>query len=87
MATNPREIPQRELRNNIGEVLREVEAGAELRITVSGRPVAELSPIQQRRHFVPTWQLDDLFELPIDDELAQDLAELDSPADDGPWPT
>jgi prevent-host-death family protein len=37
-------IPQKELRNNIGEVLRRAEAGEELTITVSGRPVARLGP-------------------------------------------
>jgi prevent-host-death family protein len=37
-------IPQKELRNNIGEILRRAEAGEEFTITVSGRPVAELGP-------------------------------------------
>ena len=37
-----RTIPQRELRDNIARVLREVEAGEHLRITVNGRPVADL---------------------------------------------
>ena len=31
-------VPQRELRNHIGAVLRQVEAGARLRVTVDGRP-------------------------------------------------
>jgi Antitoxin Phd_YefM, type II toxin-antitoxin system len=35
-------IPQKELRNNVGEVLRRAEAGEEITITVSGRPVAQL---------------------------------------------
>lgn len=48
-----RVIPQRELRNDIGRVLRQVEAGAELRITVGGRPVADLVPIRRAsRSFV-----------------------------------
>ena len=38
-------IPQRELRNDVGAVLRRVEAGEEFIITVSGRPVAELRPL------------------------------------------
>lgn len=42
-------IPQKELRNQVGEVLRRVEAGETLTITVSGRPVAELSPIRRGR--------------------------------------
>jgi prevent-host-death family protein len=49
-----RTIPQRTLRNRIGEVLRQVEAGERLRITVDGRPVADLVPIGgARRTFVP----------------------------------
>lgn len=35
-------IPQKELRNNVAEVLRRAEAGEEFTITVSGRPVAQL---------------------------------------------
>jgi prevent-host-death family protein len=44
-----REIPQRELRNNVSAVLREVEGGATLRVTVRGRPVADLVPIASRK--------------------------------------
>jgi prevent-host-death family protein len=39
-------IPQKELRNHVGEVLRRAEAGEELTITVSGRPVAQLGPLR-----------------------------------------
>lgn len=42
-------IPQKELRNDIGKVLRRVEAGETLTVTVAGRPVAELRPAAQRR--------------------------------------
>ena len=35
-------IPQRELRNGVSRVLREVEAGEDMRITVDGCPVAKL---------------------------------------------
>lgn len=44
-----REIPQRELRNNVGAVLREVEAGERLRVTVRGRAVADVVPIAPRK--------------------------------------
>ncbi len=44
-----RDIPQRELRNNIGAVLREVEAGSTMRVTVRGRAVAELRPLSERK--------------------------------------
>lgn len=42
-------IPQKELRNQVSEVLRRVEAGETLLVTVAGRPVAELSPATRRR--------------------------------------
>ena len=44
-----REIPQRDLRNNVSAVLREVEAGSSLRVTVRGRPVADLVPIRAKK--------------------------------------
>lgn len=47
-----RTIPQRELRNSVSQVLKEVAAGATVRVTVAGRPVADLVPIVERRHFV-----------------------------------
>ncbi len=42
------DIPARELRNDVSAVLRRVEAGERLRVTVSGRPVAELVPLPSR---------------------------------------
>jgi prevent-host-death family protein len=42
-------IPQKELRNNVGEVLRRAEAGEEITITVAGRPVAQLGPAGRRQ--------------------------------------
>lgn len=44
-----KEIPARSLRNDVSAVLRRVEAGESLRITVSGRPVADLVPLARRR--------------------------------------
>jgi prevent-host-death family protein len=47
-------ITQRELRNHVSRVLWQVEAGERVRITVDGRPVADLIPIGGvRRTFVP----------------------------------
>lgn len=43
-----RDIPARELRNDVSGVLRRVEAGERLRVTISGRPVAELVPLPRR---------------------------------------
>jgi prevent-host-death family protein len=42
-------IPQRELRNNVGAVLRRAEAGERIVVTVDGRPVAELGPVSGSR--------------------------------------
>ena len=42
-------IPLKELRNSVAEVLRRAEAGEAFTITVAGRPVAELGPVQRRR--------------------------------------
>jgi len=47
-----RTITQRELRNESGAVLREVEAGRTIVVTRNGTPVGELRPIKRRR-FVP----------------------------------
>ena len=45
-------ITQRELRNDSGAVLREVQAGQTIIVTRNGVPVAELRPVPPRR-FVP----------------------------------
>jgi prevent-host-death family protein len=77
-------VPQRELRNHTAEVLRRVEEGERVEITVNGRPVAELGPIDTRREFVPS---DELVRelgglLAPDDPLAQELREADTPPRD-----
>ena len=51
------DIPVRELRNNVSQVLRRVEAGERLRVTVSGRPVAALVPLSDRPQAMPWQQL------------------------------
>ncbi|BBX75918.1 type II toxin-antitoxin system prevent-host-death family antitoxin [Mycobacterium shinjukuense] len=42
-------IPQKQLRNQVSDVLRRVEAGETFTVTVAGRPVAELRPAHRRR--------------------------------------
>jgi len=71
-------IPQRELRNNIARVLREVEAGEHLRITVDGRPVADLVPIAGvRRTFVSREDVTQLLETAsLDAGFRADVAAL-----------
>jgi prevent-host-death family protein len=76
-------IPQKELRNNIGEVLRRAEAGEELTITVSGRPVAVLGPVR-RAHWVPGSRLAELWALGPDPNFEKDLELLGGDMVD-PW--
>lgn len=68
-------IPQKELRNNVAEVLRRAEAGEELTITVAGRPVAQLGPAFKRR-WVSGRALRSVFETPAPRDLAEDLERL-----------
>ncbi len=87
-----RVIAQRELRNNIGAILRDAEAGVQFTITVRGRPVATLGPATDAT--VPRTDVDAraiaglLERTPVDDGFAADLKqlrELETPAGD-PWP-
>ncbi len=88
-----RTIPQRELRNNIGEILREAEAGTEFTITVRGRPVATLGPAagsDQRRVNVPVDILrTKLADTPVDDDFGADIARVRhlEAATEDPWPS
>jgi len=82
-------IPQRELRNNAGGVLRAAEAGETFTVTVRGRPVARLVPFAEAG-LLPCTDVDRdtvrrILELPIDDELERDLSEVEAPVTD-PWP-
>jgi len=71
------EIPARDLRNNVSGVLRRVEAGERLRITVSGRPVAELVPLPKGpRAMKWTRFLQYSEDWRADKALAKELAEL-----------
>ena len=69
-----RQIGARELRNDTGAILRRVEAGERLTITVNGRPVAQIVPLDER----PTFRSWEWFErIPkADPGLAQELREL-----------
>jgi prevent-host-death family protein len=65
-------IPQKELRNNVAEVLRRAEAGEEFTITVAGRPVAQLGPAR-RRVWVGGPELAKVWGTPAPQTLADDL--------------
>lgn len=74
MSEPEREIPQRELRNDITKVLREVAAGTSVRVTVKGRPVADLVPVAAGRRFVPRADVERLLiESPLDEAFKTDI--------------
>lgn len=74
MTRPDREIPQRELRNDVAEVLREVASGRSLRVTVRGRAVADLVPISEARQFVSRSELESiLIEDPLDAGFVKDV--------------
>ena len=70
-------IPQKELRNNVAEVLRRAQAGEQFTITVAGRPVAELGPTRGRR-WVTGPMLASVWQTPVPRDLDEDLAQLDA---------
>lgn len=68
------EVSVRELRNRTAEVLRRVEAGSRLRVTVDRRPVAELVPLARRTTWVPRQRVIDAL-VQADPALRDDLAD------------
>lgn len=71
------DVPARELRNDVSGVLRRVEAGERLRVTVSGRAVAELIPLATRQQTMAWEQFaQQLDGGRADQGLARDLAAL-----------
>jgi len=46
-------VSVRDLRNHTAEVLRRVEVGERIQVTVDRRPVAELVPLPRRASWVP----------------------------------
>ncbi len=76
-------IPQRELRNNAGEVLRRAEAGEVFTVTVNGRPVAQLAPLPEEAPKGSVEAINAAFrDLPPDPEwLAEHLADRQADRD------
>jgi prevent-host-death family protein len=74
-------VPQKELRNNVGEVLRRAEAGEEITITVAGRPVALLGPAARRR-WVSGPTLGAIWNTPAPVTLAADLERFPASLED-----
>jgi prevent-host-death family protein len=71
------DITARDLRDDVTQVLRRVEAGERLRVTVRGRPVAELVPLSFRPRSLP-WSVffGDAADWRADPALAGELAAL-----------
>lgn len=72
-------VSVRELRNKISEVLRRVESGERMTVTVDRRPVAELRPLAKRGP-VPTREALDLVRRWASDR--QMLSDIESAAPD-----
>jgi len=71
----PPDVSVRELRNHTAEVLRRVEAGERLRVTVDRRPVAELAPLPGRDVWVPRQRAFDAL-VQADAALRDELADV-----------
>ena len=69
-----REIPQRELRNDVARVLKDVAGGQTLRVTVHGRPVADLVPISETRRYATAAEVERIIkETPLDAAFLDDV--------------
>ncbi|MTE16978.1 type II toxin-antitoxin system Phd/YefM family antitoxin [Nocardia aurantiaca] len=85
--SQPERVSVRELRNHVTEVLRRVEGGETLEVTVNERPVALLVPRNERPSTAPSRSF--LAELPLADsglrdQLAEALTETTDETRD-PW--
>jgi len=80
-------IPQRDLRNRSGEILRQAETGEEFTITVEGRPVALLVPYPKRQWVPKAEYVHVLKAAPPDPTFFADIAELGGTVEDlqDPW--
>jgi prevent-host-death family protein len=83
-----RTIAQRDLRNDVASVLRDAEAGTTFTVTVRGRPVAQLGPLESDvapRIDVDRNTIRAILAAPVDSEAWQaELDEAEAPVDD-PW--
>jgi prevent-host-death family protein len=73
-SSGPVKIPVRELRNDSGRILREVEAGRRFVITVAGREIAELVPLASRPTFVAAPVIERIIrEASLDEHFSDDV--------------
>jgi antitoxin (DNA-binding transcriptional repressor) of toxin-antitoxin stability system len=80
-----REISQRELRNESGEIMRALDAGDSFVITRNGVPVGELKPFERRR-FLRADVLREAFKNAPPIDYARFRKDLDALADQDPTP-
>ncbi len=80
-----REITQRQLRNESGDVMRALDAGETFVITRNGVPVGELTPIRRRRFVSTAAALAALRHAPPID-FEQFRADVDAVLDQDPTP-
>ena len=78
-------ISQRELRNDSGEIMRQLDQGESFVVTRNGVPVGELAPFR-RRHFVSAEALVDAFRGAPRVDFGLFRADLDSVIDQDPTP-
>jgi prevent-host-death family protein len=81
----PREISQRELRNDSGEIMRQLDAGESFIVTRNGVPVGELVPLRRHR-FVAAEAAVALFRSAPPIDYARFRADLDEVVDQGSTP-
>lgn len=82
------EVPSRELRNSTRSLLDRVESGETLTITIDGRPVGVLAPLERRHRWVPRTEfVATVLAAQADAALAAELDELNGEmTDDLPSP-
>jgi prevent-host-death family protein len=80
-----REITQRELRNESGEIMRALDRGETFVVTRNGVPVGELTPLQQRQFVAAEAAIGVFSGAPIVD-LDRFRSDVDSVLDQQPAP-
>ncbi len=75
-------VSVRELRNTVSEVLRRVESGERVTVTVDRRPVAEITPLRRRRRVPAHEALTIAARHPSDRRLLDDVRGLLSDSTD-----
>jgi antitoxin (DNA-binding transcriptional repressor) of toxin-antitoxin stability system len=80
-----REISQRELRNDSGKIMRELDEGETFIVTRSGVPVGELTPLRRHR-FLPAAAVAELFRSAPSIDYDNFRADLDAAASQDPTP-